>query len=257
MGVPTLGARVIAEDLRPQPASVGILGGTFDPIHIGHLAVAEEVREALGLERILFVPAAVPPHKPGQPIGPAEDRAAMVALAIRGNPAFELSRIELDRPGPSYAVDTLELLSGGTVRDDDLPGPAEPSESGDRPGSRRQPPAPESGPELTAGAPWPLTFILSMEALLGLPAWREPWRVIDLARMAVVPRSGLARPDDDWFERAFPGRLDRFTFLDGPQLDISATAIRTRVEAGRSIRYLVPEDVRSYIGDHGLYRHHS
>ena len=259
MGVPTLGARVIAEDLRPEPASIGILGGTFDPIHIGHLAVAEEVREALGLERVLFIPAAVPPHKPDQLISPAEDRAAMVALAIQGNPAFELSRIELDRPGPSYSVDTLQLLSGVPAEDDrgheprELPGPD------DRPGSHRAPPAPEPATE-TPGAPGaarPLTFILSTEALLGLPAWHEPWRIIELARIAVVPRSGQPRPDDAWFERAFPGRIDRFTFLDGPLLDISATAIRELVRAGRSIRYLVPEDVRSYIGDHGLYRHHS
>ena len=90
--------------------SVGILGGTFDPIHIGHLAIAEEAREALGLERVLFVPAGLPPHKPDRRSRPAEDRLAMVRLAIAGNPAFALSRIELDRAGPSYTVDTLEAL---------------------------------------------------------------------------------------------------------------------------------------------------
>jgi len=248
---------VIADDRQPDSGSIGILGGTFDPIHIGHLAVAEEVREALGLERILFIPAAVPPHKPGQPISSAEDRAAMVELAIRGNPAFELSRIELDRPGPSYALDTLELLSGARIGADDRFEAGDRPEPDDRAESHRRPPTPElgSGTAGTAGTPRPLTFILSTEALLGLPAWREPWRVIDLARMAVVPRNGLPKPDDEWLERAFPGRIDRFTFLDGPQLDISATAIRERVQAGRSIRYLVPEDVRAYIGDHGLYRH--
>ena len=240
MGVPALGTRVIAPPAPIQPGSVAILGGTFDPLHVGHLAVAEEVREALGLERILFVPAGVPPHKPGQPISPAEDRAAMASLAIRGNPAFELCRIELDRAGPSYAVDTLELLSRADER---RAGASEADRDPSASGQRR--------------APRSLTLILSVEALLGLPAWREPRRVVEFARMAVVPRNGLPKPDGSWLERAFPGQIDRFTFLDGPQLDISATDIRARVRAGRSIRYLVPEDVRVYIGDHDLYRRQS
>ena len=210
--------------------SIGILGGTFDPIHFGHLASAEEAREALGLERVLFIPASVPPHKPGQLLSSAEDRATMVELAIAGNPAFESSRIELLRPGPSYSVDTVAALieSGGA------------SSAG---GLAR---SPDSEPTYT--------FILSTEALLGLPDWHEPQRLLDLCRMAVVPRGDLSGPDWAWLDESFPGRADRFSFLDGPRLQISGSAIRERVTAGRSIRYLVPDAVRAYIDDHGLYQ---
>lgn len=200
--------------------SVGILGGTFDPVHLGHLAVAEEVREALRLERVLFVPAGVPPHKPGRPISPAADRAAMVGLAVADNPAFELSRVEIDRPGPSYAVDTLAALTADAER---------------------------------RGEPTDFTFILSSEAFAGLGSWREPRRLLSLCRMAVVPRGGRPDPDRDWFGRDQPVLSDRVSFVDGPGLAISSTAIRERVRLGSSIRYLVPDAVIAYIGDHGLY----
>jgi nicotinate-nucleotide adenylyltransferase len=203
------------------PGSLGILGGTFDPIHIGHLAVAEEVRERLGLERILFIPAARPPHKAGRPMSTADDRAAMVALAIAGNPRFELSRAELERPGPSYSVDTVAELraAGGRAPD-----------------------------------PW---FILSAEAAAELPTWHEPRRLLSLCRLVVVPRGGGVRLTPDWPARTFPGVGDRFAFLDGPELAISGSTIRERIRLGRSIRYLVPDAVIAYIGDHGLYREDS
>ncbi len=208
---------------RPQPTiagSVGILGGTFDPIHLGHLAIAEEVRETLGLERVLFVPAAMPPHKPNRTLAPAEHRVAMVELAIADNPAFELSRLEVDRPGPSYAVDTLEALVAG-IR--------------------------------AAGREPDYTFIVSGEAFAELPTWREPGRLLELCRMAVVPRAGRRGPGREWLAERFPGQEGRVTFLDGPNLALSASAIRDRVAKGRSIRYLVPAAVIAYIGDHGLY----
>lgn len=200
--------------------SVGILGGTFDPVHIGHLAIAEEVREALGLERVLFVPASEPPHKPDRRISPADDRAAMVALAIGANPAFELSRIELNRPGPSYSVDTVEALLDGWAG---------------------------------GAAPPTLFLILSAEAAVELPDWREPRRLLSRCRIAVVPRAGVGLPSG-WVEREFPGLGDRFVLIDGPDLGVSGSAIRERVRLGRSIRYLVPDAVVAYIGDHGLYR---
>jgi nicotinate-nucleotide adenylyltransferase len=130
---------------------LGVFGGTFDPIHLAHLAVAESARDSLGLERVLFMPAGVPPHKPDQAISSGADRLAMVEAAIAGNPAFEASRIELDRPGPSYTVDTLEALA---VTDPDL------------------------------------VLILSSEAYAGLPTWHEPRRVLELARLAIAPRDG-------------------------------------------------------------------
>ncbi len=207
----------------PRPVlrgSVGILGGTFDPIHYGHLAIAEEVREVLGLERVLFVPAGIPPHKPRRPISAAEERAAMVELAIAGNPAFELSRIEIDRPGPSYAVDTLARLVADAR---------------------------------AAGSEPDFTFVLSSEAFVELPTWREPRRLLELCRMAVVPRGGRRGPDPAWLREHFPGQEDRVTSLAGPEIALSATQIRERVAAGRSIRYLVPDAVIAHIVDHALY----
>lgn len=203
-----------------RPGSLGITGGTFDPIHLGHLAIAEEAREALGLERILFVPAGTPPHRRAGSVSPASDRAAMVELAIAGNAAFELSRLELDRPGPSYTADTLEALAAAARSEGREPD---------------------------------LTFILSAETLHDLPTWHEPERLLEASRIVVVPRDGYPAPDRAWLEAAFPGRVDRFDFLEGPRLGISSTAIRARVAAGRSIRYLVPDAVAGYIADHGLY----
>jgi nicotinate-nucleotide adenylyltransferase len=197
---------------------VGLLGGTFDPIHVGHLAIAEDVLEQLGLERIAFLPAGQPQLRSRAPAASAADRAAMVELAVAGNPAFSVDRQEVDRPGPTFAVDTLEALHAG---------------------------------DASAADPW---FILSAEALLGLPRWKSPERVLALARLAVVPRSGTPSPDRAWVESAFPGFGDRVAFVDGPLLDVSGTAVRARIRAGRSIRYLVPDAVRDYIKDHDLYR---
>jgi nicotinate-nucleotide adenylyltransferase len=197
------------------PGSLGILGGTFDPIHHGHLAIAEEARQALGLERVLFVPAAEPPHKPGRRVSGGRHRLAMVELAVAGNPAFAVSDLEIARGGPSFTVDTLELLRAAGATD-----------------------------------PW---FILSAEALAGFPSWRQPDRILDLCRLAVVPRGDPAASGPGWFEERFPGRTDRVRFLSGPLLPISGSVIRGRVAAGWSVRYLVPEPVARYIADHALY----
>ncbi len=204
--------------LPPAPVvrgSVGILGGTFDPIHHGHLAIAEEAREALGLERVWFMPAASPPHKPDRPVIPAEDRLAMVRLAMVGNPAFEASDIEIRRGGASYTVDTLAALAADGLVE-----------------------------------PW---LILSSEALALLPTWREPRRILALARLAVVPRGGSDPLGSDWVEAAFPGAASRVTFLPGPLLPISGSVVRRRARAGRSVRYLVPDAVAAYIAQRQLY----
>jgi nicotinate-nucleotide adenylyltransferase len=201
--------------------SIGVMGGTFDPLHVGHLAVAEEARDSLGLERILFVVAGQPPHKHPADVTPVEHRLAMVEIAIAGNPAFELSRLEVDRPGPSFSVDTLAEL-------DRL--------------------------ERAAGRAPDLTLILSAETFADLPSWHEPERLLGLARIAVVPREGYPAPDPGWLARAVPGQEDRVDFLEGPRLGLSSSALRARAAAGRSIRYLVPDAVAGYIADHGLYR---
>ena len=196
------------------PRNLGVMGGTFDPVHLGHLAVAEEAREVLNLERILFVPAGQPPHKPAGDVSSVEHRLAMVELAIADNPAFELSRIEVDRAGPSYTVDTLEALAA----------------DGDR-----------------------LTVILSAETFAELPTWHEPERLFEAARVAVAPRWGYPAPDPGWLAATFPGREDRVSYLEGPRLGVSSTALRARVAAGRSIRYLVPAPVAAYIAANNLY----
>lgn len=197
--------------------AIGIMGGTFDPIHVGHLAVAEEAREALVLDRVLFVPAGQPPHKLPGSVSPVRDRVAMVELAIEDNPAFELSTLEIEREGPSFTVDTVEALAG-------------------------------THPGMT------LHLILSAETFAELPSWHEPERLFEAARMAVVPREGYPAPDPAWLGRAFPGREDRVDYLGGPRIGLSSTALRARVAAGRSIRYLVPPAVEAYIADHNLYR---
>jgi nicotinate-nucleotide adenylyltransferase len=193
------------------------MGGTFDPIHVGHLAIAEEAREALSLDRILFVPAGLPPHKPAGSVTGVEHRVAMVRLAIADNPAFELDTIEVDRAGPSYTVDTVEALARRSV------------------GTQ-------------------LTMILSAETFAELPSWHEPERLFEAARVAVVPREGYPAPDPAWLAATFPGREGRVDYLEGPRLGLSSTAIRARVAAGRSIRYLVPPVVATYIADHHLYQ---
>jgi nicotinate-nucleotide adenylyltransferase len=213
----------VSDPLSPTDRRVGILGGTFDPIHYGHLVIAEEVREALGLDRVLFVPAAIPPHKVGLAITSAEDRAEMVRLAIEDNPAFSFSRIELDREGPSYTADTLSQLTGE---------------------ARAQAVERE------------FFFILSTEALAGLPDWHEPDRILALARVAVVARPGTPMPDERSLERAFGRRANRIVHVQTVPLAHSASAVRVLAAAGKSIRYLVPVAVETYICEHGLYRSH-
>ncbi len=206
-----------------RPGSIAIMGGSFDPIHLGHLAAAEEAREALGLERVLFVPAGVPPHKPGGTVASVADRVAMVEVAIAGNPAFELSRLEVDRPGPSFTADTVDALATD---------------------ARRLGRAPD------------LTVILSAETFRDLPTWHEPARLLRSARIAVVPRAGYPATDPEWIaglSGEVPDLEDRVDILDGPSLDVSSTEIRARVAAGRSIRYLVPAAVADHIARSGLY----
>ena len=205
------------------PGSLGVFGGTFDPIHVAHLAVAEAARDALGLERVLFIPNRQPPHKPDQRVTPAADRLAMVRAAIADNPAFETSTIEIDRDGPSYTSDTLAALRADRLA---------------------------SGPAGTSGD---LALILSAEALAGLATWHEPARVLELATLVVAPRDGSPDLDAETIARLVPGANARVVMLDGPRMRLSASEIRARAAAGRSLRYLVPDAVAAYIGDHALY----
>ena len=197
----------------------GILGGTFDPPHHAHLAIAEAARRALGLRGVVFVPARLPPHKLDRDVSDAAERLRMVELAIGGRPGCVVDDLELHRDGPSYTVDTAEAL--------------------------RQ----KLGTE--GGDPW---FILSVEQLWGLPGWHRPQRLVELVRVAAVPRPGAVAPEEAWFEHHFPGAADRFRLLDGPVLGHSSTEIRRLAAAGEPIDHLVPAAVARHIREHGLYR---
>jgi len=221
VGGATLGTRLTAGPTPVLPGSLGIFGGTFDPVHVAHLAVAQEAVEALGLERLLFVPAGQPPHKPDQIVTPAVHRLAMVELAIAGNDRFAVDRLELERDGPSYTVDTLETLGKAAG---------------------------------TTGRSFELTLVLSTDAFLGLATWREPRRIMELARLAVAPRDGYPTEGAVFMAEHFPDLADRVVYLDGPRLRLSASELRDRAAAGRSLRYLVPDAVAAYIDDHALYR---
>jgi nicotinate-nucleotide adenylyltransferase len=220
MGGDAVGERVTAPDRAEAfRGATGIFGGTFDPIHVAHLAVAEAARDAFGLRRVLFIPAAQPPHKPGRVITGVADRLAMVEAAVAANPAFEVSRIEVDRAGPSYTVDTLAVLCE------------------DDPADR-------------------LALILSAESYGELATWREPRRILELADLIVAPRDGYPDADPDLVPSQFPDAPAAIAFLDGPHIRLSASEIRERAASRRSVRYLVPDAVAAYIGDHGLYQDH-
>ena len=197
----------------------GVLGGTFDPPHYGHLVLAENARVQLGLARVLFLLAGQPPHKPNQPIAPARHRLAMVEAAVADNPAFVLSRVDLDRPGPHYTVDTLAIL-------------------------RREHP----------GGEW--FFLVGSDSLAQFLSWRDPAGIVRQARLAVMPRPGY-EPDLQALERAVPGIGERLIWLDVPHLDIAASDLRQRVQQGLPIRYLVPPPVEAYVRQHHLYNESS
>jgi nicotinate-nucleotide adenylyltransferase len=196
---------------------VGVLGGTFDPIHRGHLMMAEEARRELGLARVLLVTAGRPMSKTGRRVTAAGHRLAMVRLAAAGREWLEVSTLEVRRPGPSYTVDTIAALKDKEGRDDEI------------------------------------FFILGWDSLAQLPTWHEPARLVGLCRLAAVPRPGQPRPDLEALEKVIPGISGRVLFMDKPCVDISASAIRETAGRGEPIGHLVPENVAAYIKEHGLY----
>ncbi|MFC1977763.1 nicotinate-nucleotide adenylyltransferase [Chloroflexota bacterium] len=197
--------------------NIGVLGGTFDPIHNGHIVVAEETRARLNLAEVLFIPAGQPWLKAGSPILAAEHRVQMVRLAIADEPYFKLSTVEIDRAGPSYTVDTITEL------------------------------------QTRLGAGDELYFILGWDSLAQLPQWRQPSRLGKMCRLVAVPRPGYPLPDLNSLEAIIPGLSRSLIVLDKPEIDIDATEIRKRVARGLSIRHLVPEPVDEYIRQHQLY----
>lgn len=193
----------------------GILGGSFDPIHYGHLAIAEEARVVLQLSRVLIIPAGEQPLKPGGSAASPAHRLAMARLACADNPFFEVSSIEIDRPGPSYTYVTLQLLRDQGFDD--------------------------------------LYLILGIDSVADLPRWREVRRILELAHIVGVSRPGVSL-DLPHLSSILPGLTERLIVIDGPRLDISSTDLRQRVAQGRPIRYQTPYAVVAYIETHQLYR---
>jgi nicotinate-nucleotide adenylyltransferase len=197
---------------------IGILGGTFDPPHIGHLWLAALAAETMELERVLFMPAAQPPHKPRRGMTAAADRLLMTRMAIEGDPAFELTAIEMERTGPSYTIDSvvdLERVCGPDAR---------------------------------------LFLVMAADSLAQIDSWREPDRLLERVEWVIGPRPGTPMPDADALADRFGANAARIHLLSGPSLDVSSSEIRRRVAAGQTIRYLVPGRVDELIAVRGLYR---
>jgi len=193
------------------------MGGTFDPVHRGHLAIAEEAYRFLNLHQVIFVPAGQPYFKNLLEISPAEDRVKMLRLAIQKVPYFKLSLVEVQRKGPSYTVDTLALLKEASRGRDEL------------------------------------YFIMGWDSLQALPKWKDPDKILSLCIIVAAPRPGFPKPDLQELERELPGIARKTIFLEKPVLDISSTQIRERVRAGLTIEELVPVEVAKYIRAKGLY----
>jgi nicotinate-nucleotide adenylyltransferase len=197
-------------------ASVGILGGTFNPPHIGHLVCAQEARAQLGLDRVVLMPVYTPPHKDAIDDPGPQARLALCRAAVAGDEQLELSTLEIDRGGSSYTVDTLRALHGSREGDD-------------------------------------LTFIVGGDMASSLPSWREPEALLELARLAVAEREEHRRQEIAERLGALAGADQRVVFFTMPRLDISSSDIRRRVAQGRPVRWLVPGEVAEEIERRGLY----
>ncbi len=211
------------EEYRTTSATrhVGLIGGTFDPIHYGHLVIAEEARAVLHLDEMVFIPTGKPPHKPRRVVTESRHRVAMVKLAIASNPYFSLSRIEVDRETPSYTAETLRQL-------------------------RQQ-----------WGKGVVLYFVIGWDSLEELHTWYKPLDILaQLDYLVAVRRPGYVEEPayNDLLEARLPGIMQRLRVIPAPQLEISATDLRQRVAEGRPIKYQTPEAVEHYIQEHGLYR---
>ena len=216
-----LAAPRTARQPRPTEARqrrIGILGGTFDPPHVGHLWLATLAADAIGLDRVLFMPAAQPPHKGGRLVTKASDRLLMTRLAIAGDDLFDLTILEMERPGLSYTIDSVVEL-------------------------RR-----------TYGSDTSLYLLMAADSLAQIESWRQPDALLERIEWVVGPRPGSPLPDRSALEKRFGANASRIHVLDGPSLDVSSTAIRRRVAAGHTIRYLVPRGVEELIVEQRLYR---
>jgi nicotinate-nucleotide adenylyltransferase len=197
-------------------ARIGLLGGTFNPPHVGHLICAQEARARLRLERVLLVPVHTPPHKEAEADPGVEARVALCEAAAAGDARLAVSRAEADVPGPSFTVDTLRRLHDQCPEDQ-------------------------------------LTFIVGADMARSLPRWRAPAQILSLAELGVAGREGVSREEIESALSELPGARERVRFFDMPRVDISSTMIRSRVAQGLPIRHLVPDAVASLIASEGLY----
>ncbi len=195
---------------------IGAFGGTFDPIHIGHLIAAADLKHALGLDRVLFLPAGDPPHKAEQRIAPVLHRLAMLRLAIADEPSFEVSTLDLNGSGPSYTVDLLARLH-------------------------------------EAIGPLELLFLMGEDSLRDLPTWHQPGRIATLAQIGVARRPGV-EVDMEALLAAAPEAAERVHLVSIPEIGVSSRDIRQRIAAGAPIAFQVPQRVEAYIRREGLYR---
>lgn len=202
--------------LNPR-SQVGVFGGTFDPVHIGHLIIAEIMRHRLSLDRVIFLPAGVPPHKPGRVVSANEHRLAMLAMSIDGARNFEISTIDLDREGWSYTADSLRILCERLGGDVDL------------------------------------FFLMGQDSLRDFPTWNRPGRIAEQAKLGVALRPGVHVDVHD-VERAIPETIGRIELVSVPLIGVSSTEIRTNVRTGGPYRYQVLPPVADYIEKHSLYR---
>lgn len=197
--------------------NVGILGGTFDPVHSGHLILAEVAREQLNLNEVLFIPAGQPWLKVERTITPAKHRLQMLRLALDATPYFRTSEMEIKRSGPTYTIDTINALKKRLSDEDEL------------------------------------FFILGQDNLMQVPQWHDAPELIKRCYLVAAPRPGEKKPDLKALEAEIPGIRQRVMLMKEPLVDISATDIRERVARGLSVRHLVPEPVNRYIKEHRLY----
>ena len=195
---------------------IGVFGGTFDPPHIGHLVLADEARAELNLKKVLWVVTGEPPHKPDRPIIAAEHRLKMVELAIQDDPAFELSRLEVDRPGPHYAVDTMAHLAKNQPADE-------------------------------------RAYVMGKDSLRDLPSWNSPERFIELTDAILVLNRPDIEVDLELLNERLPGLSSKVHLLAVPLVDIASRDIRQRVGLGKPYRYLVARSVADYIAQNSLY----
>jgi nicotinate-nucleotide adenylyltransferase len=197
--------------------NIGVLGGTFDPVHNGHLILADVAGEQLNLTEILFIPAGQPWLKTERIITPAQHRLQMLRLALDDSPQFRISEMEIERPGPTYTIDTINALKKSLNADDEL------------------------------------FFILGQDNLMQIPQWHDASDLIKLCYLAAAPRPGVKKPDLKALEVEIPGIKLRVMLMKEPKVDINATDIRERVAKGLSVRHLVPEPVNRYIKEQKLY----